>query len=108
MFGANGYANFDAMIDYQGKPERSSLGADLEGAHPLYRLYATKDGWVFLWIKRIQEWTALSALTGLGWQQRFPSALENNDPALLSKLIEFFKQKTAQEWEDYFSDSEVA
>jgi crotonobetainyl-CoA:carnitine CoA-transferase CaiB-like acyl-CoA transferase len=108
MFGANGYANFDTMIDYQGKPKRSSLGTDLKGAHPLYRLYATEDGWVFLGIKRIQEWTALSKLTGSDWQQRFPSPLEDNDPALLSTLIEFFKQKTSREWEDYFSESEVA
>lgn len=108
MFGANGYANFNAMVDYQGKPERSSLGAELKGAHPLYRLYKTKDGWIFLGIKRIQEWTALSTLTGLGWQQRFPSALEENDPTLLSTLIEFFRHKTSHKWEEYFSDSEVA
>ncbi|MDG2071397.1 MAG: CoA transferase, partial [Pseudomonadales bacterium] len=108
MFGANGYANFNAMVDYQGKPERSSLGAELKGAHPLYRIYKTKDGWIFLGIKRIQEWTALATLTGLGWQQRFPSALEENDPTLLSTLIEFFRHKTSHEWEEYFSDSEVA
>ena len=108
MFGANGYANFNAMVDYQGKPERSSLGAELKGAHPLYRLYETKDGWIFLGIKRIQEWTALATLTGLGWQQRFPSALKENDPTLLSTLIEFFRHKTSHEWEEYFSDSEVA
>ena len=68
----------------------------------------TKDGWIFLGIKRIQEWAALAALTGSDWLQRYPSALEDNDPALLSTLIEFFKQKTSQQWEDYFSGSEVA
>ena len=47
-------------------------------------------------------------MTGSDWLQRFPLALEDNDPALLSTLIEFFKQKNAQEWEDYFYDSEVA
>lgn len=108
MFGANGYANFDTMIDYQRKPGRIALGADLKGAHPLYRLYATIDGWVFLGIKRMQEWTALTSLAGSDWQQRFPSALEANDPDLQTTLAEFFQQKTSQAWEDHFSDSEVA
>ena len=108
MFGANAYANFDAMVDYPGKPQRPKLGPDLKGPHPLYRLYPASDGWIFLGIQRRQEWQAFCSITENTWLTEFDNPLESNERRLVDELLAFFSGKTAQEWENAFANTPVA
>ena len=101
MFGANGYANFDAMVGYKGKPERPGLGPALKGPDPLYRLYEASDGWIFLGIQRPREWDEFCTITG-------NHALDRGDSAsLIDALSNFFAGRTAAEWEDTFRGTAI-
>ncbi|MBM3141239.1 MAG: hypothetical protein FJZ92_13805, partial [Chloroflexi bacterium] len=64
MLGANGYANHDDFLAYEGKPPRQTLDAELHGTEALYRLYPAGEGWVFLSARTDREWAALCAAAG--------------------------------------------
>ena len=110
MFGANAYANFDAMVDFEGKPMRPTLGKDLKGPHPLYRLYKANESWVFLGIKRTREWEAFCQLTEeeINWPEVSDHAFWEDNGELTTALTEFFAKKTAEEWEDFFKETAIA
>lgn len=110
MFGANAYANFDAMVDFEGKPPRPSLNDDLKGPHPLYRLYRAKNSWVFLGMKRNSEWEAFCQLTNkeTNWQELTENPFREHDDKLTNALSDFFAERTAEEWEYFFAQTVVA
>ena len=101
MFIANAYANFDDMVDYSDKPERPSLGESLKGPHPLHRLYAAKEGWVFLGLKcdsrHQREWRTFCSI--VGWDEHSAEPLDGDDRALENKLADLFRSHTAEHWE---------
>lgn len=99
MFGANAYANFDDMIHYDGKPARPSLGETLSGPKNLYRLYNTKDGWIFLGIKTDNEWSDFCRLAAPQLNEQFGGALTNESNEFSEALSSLFTTKTAQQWE---------
>lgn len=104
MFGANAYANFDAMVDYPGKPERPALGPGLKGPDTTHRLYRAKDGWVFLGITRDQEWQTFCQTVGHPeWQNDAPAGNE-----LEGALEALFLEKDATDWDALFNHSDVA
>jgi len=104
MFGANAYANYDGFIDYEGKPERPSLGSDLFGPHPLYRLYPCKEGWVFLGLLLDKEWEKFCRTAGRSDLLQNPAfstdgLRKSNEEQLSSQLGNLLKTRTAADWE---------
>ncbi len=106
MFGANAYANFDSMVNFDGKPERPGLGENLEGPHPLCRLYRASEGWIFLGIGREAEWRDFCAVTNSGWLEEYDFA--GSLTGLTDRLSEHFAARPAKEWEDLFAPTSVA
>jgi crotonobetainyl-CoA:carnitine CoA-transferase CaiB-like acyl-CoA transferase len=104
MFIANGYANWDDALSYDGKPKRQLVDPDLRGVGAGYRLYEAAEGWVFLAFSSDGEWSALCDTAGwqdLGEEAQFASkdGRERHDEALAAVLEERFKARTADEWE---------
>ena len=104
MLGANGYANAEDFLAYEGKPERPSLDAWLYGQHALHRLYEARDGWVFLSVNDGAQWAALCTATGqaaLAAEPRFRTAEARReaDEALAGVLSALFATGDADEWE---------
>ena len=86
----------DASPDEQG-PDRSG--------GPLYRLYQTSHGWIFIVAVREAEWQALCRGLGqvsLADDPRFATVQdrERNADALTGVLAPLFRERTAAEWFD--------
>lgn len=97
MFGANAYANFDDFVSYDGKPAKKPLDENLRGISPLYRLYACKEGWVFLGILNKEEWDLFCHQTNCS---HIPDPFtQNNEAEAIERLCALFANKTAEAWE---------
>lgn len=95
MLHSTSHALGDAMIEYEGFRPSYSVDSNALGFGPLYRLYETAQGWVFLAISTDKEWNRLNtALAPYGF-----SADRSDDTAVATALESTFKQCTAQEWE---------
>ena len=71
------------------------------GRHPLYRLYPTAAGWLFLAALRPREWDALIAVLGApAWatRERMARAAAAAEPDLADDLAAAFRQRPAREW----------
>ena len=80
MMAANAYALSEHFIDYPGRPPRVLPDAGVHGLHTLYRLYATREGWVFVAAADDREFARLSA--GVGRSRAHPrSAVQHVDHA---------------------------
>ena len=115
MLGANGYANAEDFLSYEGKPARAQVDAQLCGTGALYRLYRAREGWVFLAVEEAAEeaphgaetaetWSALCAALGahgLAGDARFATAeaRREHDAALAAELEAAFATRDADEWE---------
>ena len=103
MLGANGYANFDGFVQYEGKPERPQLDADLHGLNSCHRLYRSADGWVFLAIREDAEWDLFCGLVGAATlnDPRFATTTGRaaHDAELADRLAEVLSQRASLEWE---------
>ncbi|MBM4265049.1 MAG: CoA transferase [Deltaproteobacteria bacterium] len=110
MLCTSAYAVSDDAVDYPGRPPRIVPDADLYGLGPLYRLYAAREGWIFLAVTRDAEWAALAAELDLASEARFHSSAERerNADALAAVLSEAFAQRTAAEWERDLGKRDVA
>lgn len=113
MLGANAYANADDFFSFDGKPERRIPDGDGYGLGPLYRLYQSKEGWVFLSAESDDEWSALCRVLGrddLSSDPRFPTATarESNADALAGELKNVFRARPAEEWEKTLTEAGVA
>ncbi len=79
--------------------------ADLTGLGPLYRIYPTSDGPVFLAVTTDREWAtlvdALAPVTQLGSDPRFATraAREANAALLAASLAAVFATAPADQWE---------
>lgn len=104
MLAANALANADDMLAYTGKPERATVDADLTGLTACYRLYAARDGWVFLAIATDAEWARFAEASGrpaLFDDPRFADAAarESNGEALADALAALFAERDVDAWE---------
>jgi crotonobetainyl-CoA:carnitine CoA-transferase CaiB-like acyl-CoA transferase len=100
------------MIEYPGRPEAPAADADLLGLGPLYWLYETARGWVFLAAPQECEWEALRkampASAGLD-DHRFATAQGRDRFAddLAARLTQAFRARTADEWEAMLTEADL-
>jgi len=100
------------MVEYEGRPPAPTADTQLFGFGPLYRLYDTQTGWVFLAAPSEREWAALrGAMAGAGLDDpRFATA-ENRASAsevLAQALSAAFMTRPAPEWERLLTEADVA
>jgi crotonobetainyl-CoA:carnitine CoA-transferase CaiB-like acyl-CoA transferase len=106
------YCNSDDALDFAGKPPRRMPDALQLGIEATYRLYQTKDGWVFLAAPTNKEFQAFCRAAGLdalasddrfsSWGGRYEARGELGD-----LLADAFRQRTAVEWESHFLTLDV-
>jgi crotonobetainyl-CoA:carnitine CoA-transferase CaiB-like acyl-CoA transferase len=100
------------MIDYPGRPDAPIADEQLFGLGPLYRLYETGKGWVFLAAPTASEWEALkAAMPGAGLDDamfRTDEDRKANADELFARLDASFKTASAEEWESRLLDVDVA
>ena len=113
MIGCNLYAHADDALTFEGKPERMLTDVDYNGPHALYRLYRTKEGWLFLACPKEEDWAALAQALGmerLAGDPRFRDrdARLRNDEPLAAALQELFFGKSAGEWQELLTARDVA
>jgi crotonobetainyl-CoA:carnitine CoA-transferase CaiB-like acyl-CoA transferase len=106
------YCNSDDALDYSGKPLRRNPDNLQLGLEATYRLYETKDGWVFLGAPRDDDFRALCSAVGrpeLASETRFCTASERyNHRHELGEVLEaVFKSRTADEWEALLTGVDV-
>ena len=103
MLAANAYANADDFVRYAGKPPRRPVDGELYGTHPLYRLYPTDAGWVFLGAPTDRDWRRFTAAAapGLADDPRFATADARaaHESDLIDVLSALFAARPASEWE---------
>ena len=113
MLSSTAYALSDDFIRYKGKPPRRMPDKGQHGFHALYRLYETKEGWLFLICSQPGEWDSLCRVTGrpeLVKDPRFETrkSREANDAALTDILSEALRSRPAGEWERLFLEADLA
>jgi crotonobetainyl-CoA:carnitine CoA-transferase CaiB-like acyl-CoA transferase len=113
MMAANAYALSEYFIDYPGRPPRRFPDAGVHGLHALYRLYETRDGWVFVAATDDREFTNLCETLGrpeLGQDPRFGTAAARaqHDEELAVALGTVFARRDATDWERALAPSGVA
>ena len=116
MMQANAWANADEAYDYRGRPAYALPDAECFGLNALYRLYRTRQGWVFLACWSEREWKTLckavnfTASVDLLADSRFTTAAargQHNDE-LSAELSRIFSLKPAAEWEQILTAAGVA
>ena len=101
------------MVDYAGRPDAPTADANLTGFGPLYRLYETAKGWVFLASPTQRDWDALRAAmpasAGLD-DQRFATASGRaaNADDLTAALSRAFLEHEAADWERRLTQADIA
>ena len=98
MLTANAYATSDDFLQYQGKPPRRQVDAELYGTSPRYRLYETSEGWVFFAAPTTDEWDAFCEACSDTAPLLRDISLDDDD-ALTDALAKVFAQDSADEWE---------
>ncbi|MDB5423680.1 MAG: CoA transferase [Phenylobacterium sp.] len=101
------------VVEYAGRPEAPSADVELFGLGPLYRLYETAAGWVFLAAPTDRDWTALSAgmPASAGFDDsRFATAAgrQTFGADLAAGLARAFRELEASEWEQRLTAVDVA
>ncbi len=104
MLASNAYALSADYVDYEGRPERERADAELLGLGALYRLYSTREGWVFLASPTQRQFERFCKAAGRRrWlrDSRFADAeaRRHNDGELAKLLTELFARRSADEWE---------
>ena len=87
-----------AWVHADGTPaDWGHVDADQYGLAPLYRMYATADGWVALAAVEQRHWHALADAVGLGGDDRFADADARADhaDALAGALATWFADRSA-------------
>lgn len=98
------YCNSDDAFDYAGKPQRRTPAKDQMGLEATYRLYETKDGWVFLAVQFDAEFAAFCQLIerdDLARDPRFADWASRNRFAdeLGVQFAPVFLRRSADAWE---------
>ena len=112
MLGGNLFVNADDGLSYKGKPERPVPDEQLNGLSAQYRLYRTRQGWVFLACPKESELRAFAKVAGcerLLADPRFATEQSRgaNDAALGEELERVFASRTAAEWERLLTAADV-
>lgn len=111
MIGANGWANFDDFVRYDGKAARPEVDAALHGTSACHRLYRASDGWVFFSIRSDAEWQRFVSTVGVDAlsDESFETedARSASESELTTCLSELFATKAALEWEAMLAPSDV-
>jgi crotonobetainyl-CoA:carnitine CoA-transferase CaiB-like acyl-CoA transferase len=102
MLSTMAHALSDDMVEYEGRSETPRPDDGLYGLGPLWRLYETAEGWVFLAAPSRSDWAALASVFDL------PDSLRNDPEELEERLADGFRSKTAGEWERILAESDVA
>jgi len=89
------------FISYDGKPEETRM--DYVGVDATYRMYRTRDGWIFLACKDDSSWSALCTVVGredLVNDPRFSTSDRRRENAEeLSAILEpLFRRRTSRRW----------
>jgi formyl-CoA transferase len=98
------YINAEAFTRYAGRPERVLPDAGQYGLGPLDRMYATRDGWLFLLVEadeeRWQRLLSLPAFAALEADSRFMSAASRSANAddLAMALSRIFAEDGTDAW----------
>ncbi len=95
MLTANAYANSDDFLQYEGKPPRRAVDAELYGTAFWHRLYEASDGWLFFAAPTCDVWTAFC-------QEAAPhleSMDTSDEAATIAAIADVFAQAPAAEWE---------
>ena len=95
MLSANAYANIDDFLQYEGKPQRRQVDAELYGTAPWYRLYEASEGWVFFAAPTSEEWQAFCNEAA----PHLSEARDGDEEALADAVADVFAQAPAAEWE---------
>jgi crotonobetainyl-CoA:carnitine CoA-transferase CaiB-like acyl-CoA transferase len=105
MVSSSVHALSEVMVRYDGQGSAPTADPELHGFGPLYRLYETAEGWVFLAAPSPHEWPRLSAalngFIGLDSDDRFATAQARaaHGDALEQELAKVFLQRPAANWE---------
>jgi crotonobetainyl-CoA:carnitine CoA-transferase CaiB-like acyl-CoA transferase len=107
MLCSNAYVVSSEFIDYDGR--QAMAHHDENGVNALYRLYQTRDGWVFLAAPLPSEWPRVSQVLGLGQDDRFATAegRAHHDVELSSAIGEVLREYAAAEWERRLRQADV-
>jgi crotonobetainyl-CoA:carnitine CoA-transferase CaiB-like acyl-CoA transferase len=111
MLHTMGHVLSEDMVDYEGRAPAPTVDSRILGFGPLYRLYETADGWVFLAAPRPAEWTRLAGALPGDWSDRRFSTSEERaaHPDELGEALEaVFLTRSAAEWEDALNGVDVA
>ncbi|HLF76380.1 MAG TPA: CoA transferase [Dehalococcoidia bacterium] len=98
------FINAEAFTRYEGRPERVLPDAGQHGLGPLDRMYATRDGWLFLLVEEDEErWRKLVVqprFASLDADVRFSSAKlrGQNADALAQALADIFATDRTESW----------
>jgi crotonobetainyl-CoA:carnitine CoA-transferase CaiB-like acyl-CoA transferase len=100
------------MIEYEGRPKAAVADPELHGFGPLYRLYESADGWIFLAAPKADEWEALVRV--------MPASAELDDPRfaeaagraehtdeLTERLAKAFRTRPGADWERELTAADV-
>jgi len=114
MLSSNAHALSEGMTRYEGQAPIPTADPELHGLGPLYRLYETSEGWVFLAAPSDREWRrlagALAPFGRLADDDRFAtdrSRHEHRDE-LAAELGRVFLQQPAAQWERDLRGADVA
>jgi crotonobetainyl-CoA:carnitine CoA-transferase CaiB-like acyl-CoA transferase len=112
MLAANAYVQSDDWIRYDGKPARPQVDAAVLGTGPLYRLYPTDDGWIFLACTNDTEWAGCATTLGdprlLREEWRTEAGREADATGLTKILEDVFAARSADDWESLLIPAGVA
>ena len=112
MLNTMSHALADDMVEYEGRAPAPAVDASILGFGPLYRLYETAEGWVFLAAPSRREWEALAAaLPGdLAGDPRFATVEARSEHAgeLADALAAVFGGRPAADWERDLTAADVA
>ena len=112
MLNTMSHALSEDMVEYHGRAPAPTVDAQILGFGPLYRLYETAEGWVFLAAPSRREWDALAAAlpAGLADDPRFATAeaRSGHEAELAETLGAVFAGRPAAEWERDLTAADVA
>jgi crotonobetainyl-CoA:carnitine CoA-transferase CaiB-like acyl-CoA transferase len=113
MMASNAYTLSEHFIDYPGRPRRVLPDAGLHGLHALYRLYQTRDGWIFIAASDDRDFARLCEALGLSrlaLDPRFSTdaARAQHDAELGRELEAIFAQQHAAVCERDLTAARVA
>ncbi len=112
MLNANAWTNADEYYDYAKRPPIAIPDEEIHGLHALYRLYRSREGWVFLGCLFQDEWETFCRTVqreDLLADSRFSTreARQANDEALATEISGILAGNTAAEWEELLTKADI-